>query len=246
MTQKYLCLIFGLVPSTISPVIKQMLHLVTQLLRKHPAARITFPDKEKMEYFSKLLRSREQRVNDVIGFMDGLSLKIECKSDLDTQNAFYNGCQSDTGVSNVFIYGPDGKVFMCATNFPGSWPDSSICSKILQYVSNHIGDYKICVDQGFPRDGAAYDIFVGPILEKSKNLSPILREKVLDKVNAYISLRQAAEWGMRSLQISFPRIKRRLPTDSSLREKIILSIVLLHNFGTEFVGINQIASVFNP
>jgi hypothetical protein len=47
------------------------------------------------------------------------------------------------------------------------------------------------------------------------------------------SLRQASEWGMRSLQGTFPRLKNRLPTDAKKRHDIIYSIILIHNFRTE-------------
>ena len=53
-------------------------------------------------------------------------------------------------VNNVFAYGPDGKVFLAAINFPGSWADGSLTSRFLGYLKAKIRDYKICVDQGFP------------------------------------------------------------------------------------------------
>ena len=64
--------------------------------------------------------------------------------------------------------------------------------------------------------------------------------------NVYTSLRQASEWGMRGLQGSFPRFKKRLPSNSRLRRLVIESIVLIHNFRTELVGCNQIKTVFDP
>ena len=57
---------------------------------------------------------------------------------------------------------------------------------------------------------------------------------------------QASEWGMRGLQGSFPRIKKRLLSDSAKREKVIHTIVLVHNFPTDLVGRNQITTVFDP
>jgi hypothetical protein len=62
----------------------------------------------------------------------------------------------------------------------------------------------------------------------------------------YVSLRQALEWGMRALQGTFSRLKSRMTSNSKKRPKIILSIVVLHNFRTEFMGLNQIATVCNP
>ena len=51
---------------------------------------------------------------------------------------------------------------------------------------------------------------------------------------------------MRALQGTFGRLKSRLTSNRSVRKNIIYSIVLLHNFRTEHVGLNQIATVFNP
>ncbi len=100
--------------------------------------------------FAQLIQEREPTVDDVIGFMDGLALMSECTSDELEQNAMYNGYHSDTMVNNVFAYGPNGKVFLRAINFPGSWLDGSIKANILPYIQNNIGNYKMCVDQGFP------------------------------------------------------------------------------------------------
>ena len=52
--------------------------------------------------------------------------------------------------------------------------------------------------------------------------------------------------GMRALQGSFSRLKARLTSNEQDRYEIILSISLLHNLRTHYVGLNQIATVFNP
>ncbi len=186
-------------------------------------------------------------MDDVIGFLDGLSLTSECSSEVIEQNAMYNGYHSDTMVNNIFAYGPDGKVFLCAINFPGSWHDGSLTANVLPYIRDNIRCYKICVDQGFPKSGAAAGILVGPISKKTAwTLAPILRPYLLKISSVYTSLRQASEWGMRSLQGTFPRCKKRLPGNASKHKKVIQSIVLIHNFRTELVGLNHIKTVFDP
>ncbi len=62
----------------------------------------------------------------------------------------------------------------------------------------------------------------------------------------YVSLRQSSEWGMRALQGTFSRMKSRLTSNSKVRKYILESIILLHNFRTVKIGLNQIAVVFNP
>ena len=80
-----------------------------------------------------------------------------------------------------------------------------------------------------------------------KKLIPTLVDLLKQKQAVCISLRQASEWGMRGLQISLSRLKSRLTSNKQNRHHLILSIVLLHKFITEHVGLNQIQSVFsNP
>ena len=75
----------------------------------------------------------------------------------------YSGYRCDTTINNVIAYGADGKVFLCAINFPGSWHDGSICSIFLPIIKDQIGVFIICVDQEFPKRGTAFDGLVGPL-----------------------------------------------------------------------------------
>jgi hypothetical protein len=50
---------------------------------------------------------------------------------------------------------------------------------------------------------------------------------------------------MRGLQETFPRWKKRLPSNHFQRRLVIEAIVLIHNHGTELVGFNQINTVFD-
>ena len=149
-------------------------------------------------------------------------------------------------VNNFHAYGPDGKVFFCALNFPGSWADASVTARFLPFIKERIGSYKIVVDQGFPRRGSAYGVLVGPVSRRSaRRLHRDVRDYLLRISNIHTSLRQASEWGMRGLQGTFPRCKKRLPSDSEKRRLVLENIILIHNFRTELVGLNQIKTVFD-
>ncbi len=50
---------------------------------------------------------------------------------------------------------------------------------------------------------------------------------------------------MRGLQGSFPRLKRRLPSDNNKRWLVLEAIVFVHNLRTDIVGKNQIKTVFD-
>ena len=96
---------------------------------------------------------------------------------------------------------PVGKYFFCAVNFPGSWMDGSLTNHFFFHIKKTFGDYKICVDQGFPWSGDATGILVGLIPERSAcRLHPLVRDNLICLSNFYTSLRQASEWGIRRLQ----------------------------------------------
>ncbi len=130
---------------------KKNLHMTVKRLRFHPLARIKFPDEQKMQQFVEMISIREQTtISNVIRFMDGLGLAMEMTDERIQQNAYYCGYDCDTMVNNVLVFGPDGKVFFCAINYPGSWSDGSLTTCFFSHIKERIGDYKISVDQGFP------------------------------------------------------------------------------------------------
>jgi hypothetical protein len=72
-------------------------------------------------------------------------------------------------------------------------------------LRKRIGDYKICVDQGFPRSDDATGILVGPIPERrARQLHSAVRDNLIHLSNVYTSLWQASECGMWGLQGTFP------------------------------------------
>jgi hypothetical protein len=61
-------------------------------------------------------------------------------------------------------------------------------------------------------------------------------------------LRQSAEWGMRALQGSFPRLKDTILflEDMTDRQLFLHLIPMVFNFRTQFVALNQIRFTFYP
>ena len=226
MNYKHLCIIFGITPSVCSRAINWMLKKTVRALRAHPFARVQFPGREKMREYAAMVQAREPLVDDIIGFMDGVSFPAECTDDRIDQNAMYCGYDCDTMVNNVFAYGPDGKVFFAAINFPGSWADGSLTARFLNQMKRRMLTYKICVDQGFPRSGDAYGTFVGPITKRAaRRLHRDVRDYLLLISNVHTSLRQASEWGMRGLQGTFPRCKTLAKCENSAHSCSIRAVV---------------------
>ncbi len=150
-------------PQFVVEVLQQCYLWVVQKLKRHPLAKVQFPDEDKMARFARQIQVCEPDVDDVIGFMDGLSLTSECTSEVFEQNTMYNEYHSDMMVNNIIAYGPDGKVFLAAMNFPSSCHDCLITANILPYIHSRIGNYKTCVHQSFPISGDVALVLVGPI-----------------------------------------------------------------------------------
>jgi hypothetical protein len=209
---------------------KKNLRVTVKQLRYHPLARIKFPDEQKMQMFAEMICLLEPTISNVIGFMDGLGLAIEMTDKRIQQNAYYCGYNCDTMINNVLVFSPDGKVFFCAINYPGSWLDGTLTTCFFLHLKGRIDDYKICVDQGFPWSGDATGVLVGPIPERTaRRLHQLVRDSLIRLSNVYTSLRQASEWGMRGLQGTFPQCKKCLPSDKDKRRHVLECIVLLHN-----------------
>ena len=220
MNIKHLCMLFGSTPSVCLQSLRKLLKRIPRKLLNHPFAKVKLPSEEKMHELAALVHSHEPIANDVIGFMDRLSLHSECNSNTVEQNAMYSGYHSDTMVNNIFTNAADGKVFLCGLNFHRSSHDGSICMNLMPIIKDKIGSYKICVGQGFPRSGNAYDILVGPMSRRTAGrLSPFIQPYLLQLSNCYVSLRQASEWGMKGLQGSFPRFKKQLPKQQDKEEE---------------------------
>ena len=128
-------------------------------------------------------------------------------------------------VNNVFAYGPDGKVIFVAINFPGSWADGSLKAGFLGHLKAKIGDYKICVKQGFSQNGDAYGTLVGPVSkQQARRFHRGICDYLLRRSNVHTLLQQASEWGMCGL----PLRMKHLHSNSVQRHLVLEAIVLVH------------------
>ena len=84
-----------------------------------------------MQRFAEVISLCEPTISNVIGFMDGVRLATEMTNERLEQNAYYCGYDCDTMVNNVLVCGPDGKVFFCTINYPGSWLDGTLTARFF-------------------------------------------------------------------------------------------------------------------
>jgi hypothetical protein len=95
---KHLSMLFGILPNTVSTTIRRMMSRIVRALKRDEHAKIKFPDADEMAMFAELVRNREPMIVDVIAFLDGVALAVECSDDPEAQAANYNGYRGDTCV----------------------------------------------------------------------------------------------------------------------------------------------------
>lgn len=177
---------------------------------------------------------------------DGLKLKLQQAGNVKIQTKFYNGWMHDHFVSNVLVFAPNGKVIACALNAPGSYHDSTVASygniysRLAKAWEESQG--KCVVDSAF--SSGSYPFLIQSGDEATKNASTAEELRLAAQGT---SARQSAEWGMRALQGTFPRLKARLYYEErGERSLIISSIIYMFNFRTSTLRLNQLFQVYMP
>jgi len=155
--------------------------------------------------------------------------------------------EKDHTVNNVFVFCPGGTIIAAAINAPVFVHDSNLAfmGRVYDKLYNQ---YNLCVGKGVVYQAFASTLF--PFLIKSGKEEDIPTDAspgAVQQKREAIHLRQSANWGMRAIQSSFPRLYDKLPYEEFGERRLLLrSVVHLYNFRTRFVGRNQIQTVFVP
>ena len=217
-----------------------------KILLHEDGAKLIIPSPDVITEMIHLVEDKFPSLAGVWCVMDGLKVPIKKPGDYKTQNAYYNGWLHVYFVGCVFVFAPNGLVVGASVNNPGSWHDS--------FIAKNSGTYETLENIFLLTGGkcvvdAAFSLKHCPFLIKSgKEPSTNLTDAVIVRDAEATSLRQSAEWGMRGLQGSFPRLKEKITYSEDFRDrKLFLSLIpMLYNFRTNFVGLNQIRSHFFP
>ena len=145
--------------------------------------------------------------------MDGLKLYLQQSGNLEIQERFYNGWMHNHYVTSVFCFCPNGTIPIAFFNVPGSVHDSQVADlggiyEKLEKVYATTGG-KCCVDSAF--GSVARDFLLKSGQDVLGSSAPTRQEQNLEHQlrRQTTSAQQTAEWGMLSIQTSFPRVKDR-------------------------------------
>ena len=240
--QRFLSLIFGLVPSVVSETLNLSLRCLLEALCATPSAKIRFPNRSRRKLFADIIAMRYPRLRGAIGFLDGLKLPVHPPSDEYWRNAMYNGWTCDYYVSNLLLFGPDGCIFHYVSNAPGSWNDARLARDggLYDILDSRLDDDQFIVaDSIFPAHGTK--VKRPPKVDEP---GPDCAESLLF-FRDLISARQSAEWGMGGLERTFPRLTARFHWErKGIRGTVLLICYHLVNFRAREMGLNQIRTVW--
>jgi hypothetical protein len=237
--------LFGVTGSALNLWLKFSRKILISFLSDHSKARVNLPTPEEVAVYQGTIKVRYPLLKDVWCFADGLKLPLQQAGNAAVQDMFYNGWTHGHYVTNLFVYCPDGTVCACVLNAPGSMHDSELANiggvyTKLQSVYDLTGG-KCVMDSAFCARGNDF------VIKSVRNpLDAETAEEMLMFQQA-TSVRQAAEWGMRAFQGSFPRLKSTMHYEEyGLRRDILNFVVLLYNYRANTVGLNQIRTTFMP
>ena len=227
------------------------MHNELETFYDHPLARVCIPSAKDINEYKAAFGARHPLLQDCWATMDGLKLQLQQSGNTAIQERFYNGWTHDHYVTSVFCFCPDGTIPIAFFNVPGSVHDSQVAElgntyEKLEQVYESTGG-KCCVDLAFSNHKKDYLLKSGQDL---LGLSALTRQgqQIEHQLRRQTtSARQTAEWGMLSIQASFPRVKDRFIYEERGERRIVMTMfVLLYNMRVRMVGINQIRNTYMP
>ena len=239
-----LALHFGLTSSPMYRWIKFGRRVLLYAIQHVPTAKVYPPTSVEIEGYIAALGVKYPIIGEerVWGAADGLKLKLQQSSNYAIQNHNYNGYSNGTYINAVYVFAPDGRIRMCAINCPGSMHDSTMADYGVYRKMKAIHDSqkgKVLVDSAFSLKAAPY------IIKSSQSEDPQLGARGVLLNRQATSVRQFAEHGMRMIQGQFPRLKDPLQLEEFGERKVVIQLmILLYNYQTSKVGINQILNTF--
>ena len=142
-----------------------------------------------------------------------------------------------------------GVILSAAVNAPGSWHDSRVARGIFEQLRTLIpNNFSLVADTAFPRGTTAIEGKIRAPLKAGDKVTsnPMAQQHLMAKNQQLLSYRQTAEWGMRTMQGSFGRLRVPLRIADPDRRKCLLDMcVRLSNVRARCVGISQICAVYS-
>ncbi|GMF27491.1 unnamed protein product [Phytophthora fragariaefolia] len=238
---------FGVPNSTLSRVLSGAEESMKEALAGFPPARIVWPTLSRQKALARLTAARAPLLQFTWGFIDGKNYREPSERDL--QNAHYNGWLHAVYVTGTLCFSADGLIVWSKHNCPGSWNDSETSiefrEKLLDPLLNLDNRYGVIADSAFPCGNDMVGRIMTPLKEGDLGrLVPSVRAVAQLKSNANTFVRQAAEWGMGSVEKVYRRLLHPLPYDKEKRKLRLDNLFRLANYRVRTIEVSQIRTTF--
>ena len=203
-----LAVVFGLTGTRVLVYLRFGMLILVAILKADPKSEVHMPDAAEIALFKEAITAKHSLLVSCYCMVEGLKLYLQQAGDSIIQSCFYNGWKHDHFVTNIFAFAPNGSIIACTLNASGSWHDSTLAhwgsmySKLPKCWEDHHG--KVLMDSVFASN---MDEF---IIQSSQNVPLMEGHQAMLLEQQATSCQQAAEWSMRGLQGSFPRLKDRI------------------------------------
>jgi hypothetical protein len=177
--------------------------VIVEMLKSDALAMIAIPSEEIIVSYQEAVGAIYPLLSDVWSIMDGLKLYLQQSGNSKIQARYYNGWMHGHYVTSIFVFCPDGTIPIAFFNVPGSVHDSQVAH--WGRVYEKLG--AVCADTGGKCTvDSAFGTVNRPFLIKSSqdylvSTMPTRHEQRVDiqRKRQATSMRQAAEWGMRTI-----------------------------------------------
>jgi hypothetical protein len=127
--------------------------MLLKVLIRQGEGLVRFPDDATIQAYTQAIQARHRSLDNVFCTADGLKLPFQQCLGLSEQSMFYNGWLHGHYITNVFVFGADGRIIHAVLNVPGSVHDSTLAVwggtyKKLRGVYERTGAI-CCVDSAF-------------------------------------------------------------------------------------------------
>jgi hypothetical protein len=121
------------------PVLANMLQ---HQLKSHKLSRFAWPSKREQQEYASRVQEKYPLIEGRFGFVDGKNFKVqEPSSEIDLQNAMYNGRLHSALITGVLCFSVDGLLIWAKHNCVGSWNDGDMSRELQEkLIDEHYCD----------------------------------------------------------------------------------------------------------
>ncbi len=245
---KIIAQLHGIPKSTASRTIQKAEDALRKALSKVEEAKVKWPTKDQQRVWGNAVQRLYPAIHGRFGFVDGKNYHVAKPTNIDLQNAMYNGWLHEVFITGVLCFGVDGCIIWGKHNCVGTWNDGDVSVDLqIKLLDPNLvePDHGLVSDSAFPVGQLLLGKIISPLKDGDlERAHPRTQYALIILDKMITSLRQACEWGVGSVEKPFRQLLLPLPFNPVIREKRLHNIFKLFNLRVRTTGISQVRSTF--